>query len=199
MMKRFAVLSILMVFVCLSSFSQKKDVNAWKAEKNLEQQFEVFKKNVNFWNGSYFMEPEELKQFHTALMDSVSILEKNEVLQQTQIVSLKNDLKTNKVEAAKLQAELDVSIKHQDAITVFGMYIQKTTYAVILYSIIIGLLLLTGIALMLFKRSNSVTGRTKKEYNELKEEFEIHKKNALDRYTKMNMELHKTRMELNKK
>jgi len=198
-MKRFAVLSILMVFVCLSSFSQKKDNNAWKAEKDLEQQFEVFKKNVNFWNGSYFMKPEELEQFHAALMDSVGVLEKSETLQQNQIVSLKNDLKSNIVQTEELQAKLDVSIKHQNAITVFGMYVQKTTYAVILYSIIIGLLVLTGIALMLFKRSNSVTARTKKEYVELKEEFEIHKKNALDRYTKMNMELHKTRMELNKK
>jgi hypothetical protein len=41
--------------------------------------------------------------------------------------------------------------------------------------------------------------RTKKEYDELKEEYGVHKKNALDRYTKMNMELLKTRLELNKK
>ena len=198
-MKRFAVLLIIAVFVCSNSFGQKKDINAWKQEGNLEQQFEVFKKNVNFWNGSYFMKPEQIDQFHGAIMDSVGVLENNLMSSKNQIAELNEELSANSVQTRELETKLNESIKHQNAITVFGMYIQKTTYAVILYSIILGLLVLTCIVFMLFKRSNSITVRTKKEYDELKEEFETHKKNALDRYTKMNMELHKTRLELNKK
>lgn len=199
MMKRFAVLFIIVVFVCSNSFAQKKDINAWKNENTLEQQFEVFKKNVNFWNGSYFMEPDQLAQFYEALTDSVMVLEKTVVVNSKQISSLQNELKTNSAQTEELQVKLDESIKHQNAITVFGMHIEKTTYAIILYSIIIGLLVITAVVFMLFKRSNSITVSSKKEYAELKEEFETHKKSALDRYTKMNMELHKTRLELNKK
>lgn len=199
MMKKFAVLVIVVVFVCLNSFAQKKNSDAWKSETNLEKQFEVFKENVNFWNGSYFMEPEALDQFYGALSDSVMVLEKVVAANRSQILTLQNELSKNKKQTAELQSRLDISIKHQNAITVFGMHIEKTTYAVILYSIILGLLVLSAIVLMFFKRSNAITVYTKKEYRELKEEFETHKKNALDRYTKMNMELHRTRMELNKK
>lgn len=199
MMKKFAVLLIIVVCVCLNSFAQKKDINAWKSETNLDQQFEAFKKNVNFWSGSYFMKPDQLNQFHGAISDSIQLLETTITNNRSQIVLLQNELKVNKTNTAELQSKLDTSIKHQNAITVFGLHIEKNTYAVILYSIILGLLAVAGVVFMLFKRSNSITKHTKKEYTELKEEFETHKKNALDRYTKMNMELHKTRLELNKK
>ncbi len=198
-MKQFTILLLFVVFIGLNSLAQKKDINAWKKEANLEQQFSIFKKNVNFWNGSYFMKPEQLDQFYGAMNDSIARLEGKIGENQAQILALQKELNVNKRQTEDLQAKLDESVKHQNAITVFGVYVEKTTYALILYSIIIGLLVLTAIVLMLFKRSNSLTVRTKKEYAELKEEFETHKKNALDRYTKMNMELHKTRLELNKK
>lgn len=185
--------------MCVNSFAQKKDINAWKNEPTLEKQFEAFKKNANFWSGSYFMKPDQINQFHKAIIDSVQLLETTIAKDRNQIVSLQDELKTNRATTAEIQLKLDESIKLQNAITVFGLHIKKTTYAVILYSIILGLLLVTGVVFMLFKRSNSITVKTKKEYTELKAEFETHKKNALDRYTKMNMELHKTRLELNKR
>lgn len=198
-MKRFTVLILATFLFALSSYAQKKDANAWKKESNLAVQFETYKKNVNFWNGSYFMKPEQLNQFHGAIMDSVQMLESTITTNRSQISKLQKELRANTVLTEETQAKLDESIKLQNAITVFGVPIEKTTYAVILYSIIVGLLVLTGVVFMLFKRSNSVTVNTKKEYEELKTEFEAHKKSALDRYTKMNMELHKTRLELNKR
>jgi hypothetical protein len=113
--------------------------------------------------------------------------------------SLQTELKSNVTQTETIQTELDESIKNQDSISFFGMQINKNVYSYSMYAFILGVLVLAGIVFLLFKRSNAITVRTKKEYNELKEEYEVHKKNALDRYTKMNMELHKTRMELNRK
>jgi hypothetical protein len=188
----------MVVSFTINSFA-KKDINAWKSEKNLEQQFTVFKSNLNFWNGSYFMEPEQLSQFYEALKDSVALLEKTNVNYQNEIKSLQSELKTNVAQTSEIQHELDNSIKNQNSIDVFGMQINKNIYSFSMYAFILGVLALSAIVFLMFKRSNTITVRTKKEYEELKEEYEVHKKNALDRYTKMNMELHKTRLELNKK
>lgn len=196
-MKKYTIL-LLMLFTCLGVFG-KKDTEAWKQEKNLEQQFVVFKDNLNFWNGSYFMKPEQLSEFYNSLTDTISELKLQVNDEKSKVTALQAELNTENDSKIELQKQLDESIKHQDAITVFGFYIQKTVYASILYSIILGLLILTVVVFVLFKRSNTITVRTKKEFKELNEEFETHKKNALDRYTKMNMELHKTRLELNKK
>lgn len=197
-MRRFTLIIILVVSFTVNSFA-KKDINAWKNEKNLEQQFSVFKQNLNFWSGSYFMKPEQLDQFYAALRDSSAVFEKRNTDDQNQIKSLQAELRANTAQTTEIQSKLDESIKNQDSISVLGIQINKSVYSYSMYAFILGVLVLAGIVFLLFKRSNAITVRTKKEYDELKEEFETHKKNALDRYTKMNMELHKTRLELNKK
>lgn len=197
-MRRFVLIIILLVSFTLNSFA-KKDINAWKNEQNLEQQYVVFKKNLNFWNGSYFMEPEQLNQFYGALKDSIALYEKANNNYQDEIKQLQNELKSNVTQTNEIQKKLDESIKNQHSINVLGMQINKNVYSFSMYAFILGVLALAAIVFLMFKRSNAITMRTKKEYDELKEEFEVHKKNALERYTKMNMELHKTRLELNKK
>ncbi len=197
-MTRFTLLLILLISIASTSFA-KKDINAWKKEKTLNQQYVVFKENLNFWNGSYFLKEAQLTQFFSAVTDSIAVLEKEVLDNKNQIVSLQNELNTKIKEVGKIQAELNASIKRVNSITIFGMNINKSVYSLIMYLFILGVLMLTGMVFLLYKRSNKITRYTKNEFNELKEEFEMHKKNSLDRYTKMNMELHKTRMALNKK
>ncbi|MFB6340970.1 hypothetical protein ACE1ET_04585 [Saccharicrinis sp. FJH62] len=196
-MTRFTLVLFLLISVTVSTFA--KDVNAWKEEPNLEQQYDVFKKNLNYWNLQYFMTPDQLDQFYGAVKDSISNLEKVIIKSENQILSLQNDLKTNKSRTDQLQAKLDESIKRQNSIPVLGMQVDKSAYSITLYAIIIAVLVFAGIMFLMFKRSNAVTVKTKTEYQELMEEYEQHKKNSLDRYTKINTELHKARMELKQK
>ncbi len=197
-MTRFTLILILLISVTSISFA-KKDINAWKKEKTLNQQYVVFKKNLNFWNGSYFLKEAQLTQFFSAVTDSIAVLEKEVLDNKNQIASLQNELNTKIEEVGKIQTELNASIKRVNSITVFGMNLNKSVYSLFMYLFILGVLVLAGIFFLLYKRSNKITRYTKNEFNELKEEFETHKKNSLDRYTKMNMELHKTRMAFNKK
>ncbi|MFC0878609.1 hypothetical protein ACE01N_18585 [Saccharicrinis sp. FJH2] len=196
-MTRFTLVLFLLISVTVSTLA--KDVNAWKEEPNLEQQYDVFKKNLNYWNLQYFMTPDQLDQFYGAIKDTISNLEKVIIKSENQILSLQNDLKTNKSRTDELQAKLDESIKRQNSIPVLGMQVDKSAYSITLYAIIIAVLVFAGIMFLMFKRSNAVTVKTKTEYQELMEEYEQHKKNSLDRYTKINTELHKARMELKQK
>lgn len=196
-MKRYILFLILMVSITLSSFAQK-NINAWKNEKNLEQQYSVFKENLNFWNGSYFLTEKQLNDFYNALTDSISVLENRVSERVNQVASLQNELNSTKDTLENTKAELAGSIKNQNAIEVFGLNIQKTIYTLFMSLIILALLIILGILFLLYRRNSKVTARSQKEYNELKEEFETHKKNALERYTKINMELHHTRLRMNK-
>ncbi len=197
-MKRLILLSIIL-FSLLLSVTAKKDINAWKSEKNLEQQYVVFKENLNFWNGSYFLNESQLNEFYKALTDSVSVLENNITDKANKLKSLQNDLNSANKQLESTKAELNASIKNQNAIEVFGLNVGKDIYTMVVSLFILGLLIFMSIVYMLYKRSNRVTVRTKKDYEDLREEFETHKKSALDRYTKLNMELHHTRMQLKRK
>lgn len=197
-MKKFIFITIALTFLAIVSFA-KKDINAWKQEKSLEQQYEVFKENLNFWNGNYFLDGKQLDDFYGALSDTISGLEKQVGNGLAKIDQQKQELAAKQALMNETQQKLDESKMLQNSISVLGMNINKTVYSTVMYLFILGVLVLAAFIYLLFKRSNKLTRETKKEYSALKAEYEEHKKQALDRYTKINMELHKTRMELQKK
>jgi ABC-type multidrug transport system fused ATPase/permease subunit len=195
-MKKYILLLVMLFPLSLSSFA--KDIHAWKNETSLERQYEVFKENLNFWNGNYFLNETQLNEFYRALTDSIAALE-NEIGDKAETVNtLRSELNTTNQQLENAKAELETSIKNQNAISVFGQNIDKSIYTLFMSLFILALLVFLGIVFLLYRRSNVVTVRTKKDLSELKQEFEIHKKNALERYTKINMELHRTRMEKNR-
>ena len=197
-MKKYLLLSIFLISLSFTSMA-KKDTNAWKSENNLEQQYQMFKENLNFWNGNYFLDERQLDDFYNAFSDSVSVLEKEISDKVGTISSLQSELNSTNKQLDNAKADLENSITNRNSIHVFGMNVDKGIYTLMMSVIILALVIILGILYLLYKRSYKVTARTKKDYDDLKEEFEVHKKDALERYTKINMELHHTRLELNKK
>jgi hypothetical protein len=194
------LLTLIVVLTALSSIVYaKKDINAWKNEQKLETQYEVFKENLNFWSGNYFLSGNQLDAFFGAMTDTITGLEKQLVQSDIKINQQKQELADKQKLIDETQEKLEESRTLQNSITVVGMNINKNVYSTVMYLLILGVLVLAGFVYLLFKKSHKVTQQTKKEYEELKKEYEEHKKTALDRYTKINMELHKTRLELQKK
>lgn len=194
-MNKLIVLSFLLVFMNLPVWA-KKDRNEWKNQKNLDQQFEVFKENLNFWNGNYFLSEAQLDEFFAATSDSIDELEKQLLSNRQKISEQQAELREKQATIESVEESLAVSQKLQNSITLFGENINKNLYSTVMYLLILGALVFAGFMYLLFIKSHKVTKHTKTEYDELKAEYEAHKKSALDRYTKINMELHKTRLEL---
>lgn len=197
-MRSLLLLFFLLISLSLGLFAQR-DINAWKNEKDIEQQYQVFKKNLNFWDGKYFMNETQLNEYYRALSDSVNVLKKNNADKATAIKELQTQINSTNNQLKEIEADLELSIKNRNSIEVFGLNVEKGIYTLVMSLIIIILIAFMMILYLMYSRSNKVTIRTKKDYNELKEEFEVHKKDALDRYTKINMELHHTRLKLKNK
>lgn len=197
-MKRVTLLLILLVSFSLSTFA-KKDINAWKNAKDLEEQFTVFKENLNYWNGSYFLKEDQINEFYKALRDSISVYEKQVISSNNRAQNLQNELEAKIEETKTIEAKLERSMELENSISLLGVDINKTVYSTSMYLLIVGVLLVAGLLFLLYKRSNKITANTKRDFEDLKEEFETHKKNALDRYVKINNELTRARMELNQR
>lgn len=177
----------------------KKDTDAWKKEKTLDQQFSVFKDNLKYWNGSYFLNDLQFNEFFKAVNDSIAVMEKKVLDDKNQIKTLQDELNNKIKETGEIQAKLDSSFERENSINVLGAYVSKRMYSLTMYILILTALVISAITFILYKRSNNVTKRIKKDYEDLKEEYEIHKKSALERYVKINTELTKARMELNRR
>ena len=102
--------------------------------------------------------------------------------QAKEINTLKNNLEST-------QTTLDNTNKEKDSMALFGMQMSKSGYNALMWGII-GLLLASLLFFIYkFKNSNAITRQARKALAETEEEFEEHRKTALEREQKVRRQL----------
>jgi len=79
--------------------------------------------------------------------------------------------------------------EEKDSMSFLGMLVAKTTYNLILWTIIGGLLLLFLLFVYKFRRSNTLTQEAKTALSEVEVEYEDHRRRALEREQKISRQL----------
>ncbi|SMO80965.1 hypothetical protein SAMN06265379_10877 [Saccharicrinis carchari] len=119
-----------------------------------------------------------------ALSDSIISLENNVQEQQKEINVLKSSLQ-------ETNQELEVATNEKDSFAFIGMRLTKGTYSTMVWTIIFVLILALLVAIFLFKRSNAITIKTKESLHDKQEEFDAHRKWALEREQTLARDLNK--------
>jgi preprotein translocase subunit SecF len=186
---------LLLLFVLTISFAQetpKHKINSIN-EGSIEEQFDYISRISSNYNDKgkryevinriYF---ESLK---TNVIDSLKVLE-NQIIDSNKTIeaqeksnsAIQNELENTKVILEKTDSE-------KDKISLFGMQLSKGLYNIMLWSIIGVLLLLVFTFIYKFKSSNSITKAAKKSLEETEQEFEEHRRVALEREQKVRRQL----------
>jgi len=186
---------LLLLFVLTISFAQetpKHKINSIN-EGSIEEQFDYISRISSNYNDKgkryevinriYF---ESLK---TNVIDSLKVLE-NQIIDSNKTIeaqeksnsAIQNELENTKVILEKTDSE-------KDKISLFGMQLSKGLYNIMLWSIIGVLLLLVFTFIYKFKSSNSITKTAKKSLEETEQEFEEHRRVALEREQKVRRQL----------
>ena len=76
------------------------------------------------------------------------------------------------------RSQLQTAIKNRDSLTLLGIRMYKNAYNGVMWTLIGILIIALAVFIGLFKRSNQVTVQKGKDLDELKEEFEDHRKKA---------------------
>lgn len=84
-----------------------------------------------------------------------------------------------------LNDELAEAINNRDSLMFFGINMSKPAYNKLLWTIIIGLLILTTIVFLMFKRSYAVTRSARTDLEDIKKEFEEFRKVAHENKEKL--------------
>tara|TARA_R110002126_G_scaffold89802_1_gene214399 strand:+ start:1468 stop:2091 length:624 start_codon:yes stop_codon:yes gene_type:complete len=187
------------VFTCLISFTTfsqaKQDDETLSLYKGtIDNQFEyILKKSGNF-KGTNGQTYEAVKRsmflaLRAHTMDSLKTVHKN--LAETQVV-VKNQAKEIadlKSSLSNTKVDLDKTNSEKNNMALFGMQMSKINYNVLMWTIIAGLLGLLIFFIYKFKNSNSVTREAKHSLAEIEEEFEEHRRTALEREQKVRRQL----------
>ena len=86
-----------------------------------------------------------------------------------------------------VKSDLDGMTRTKNSIAVLGMEVNKKVYNSILWTIVAALAGLLAIGFLAYRRNHITTVDTKKEFEELKKEFEAYRKAAREAREKMSM------------
>jgi len=187
-----SIKTLLFSIVCISFFSilcaqdkEKLSLNDGTVDKQFEyviqksnnyQEFKVIKKTWMYALKAHTMDT--LKAFRKDLAKTERVVDS----QATKISELKNTL-------SNTQATLDSTIEEKDSMALFGIPMSKSGYSTLMWSIIGVLLILLLFFIYKFKNSNAVTRQAKLSLSETEEEFEEHRRIALEREQKVRRQL----------
>jgi len=192
-MSKYLILIITLLFITTTTFSQstKKFIDTG----SVKNQFDYVINESNSYQDFKVIKSNWLLKLKSNVTDSL-LASKKDILtysetknsQQKIIDSLKTALTNSQTTINSLNEE-------KQSISFFGIPFEKSVFKTLLFLIIIGLAILLGFFITKFKQSNSITIQTKLLLKDLEEEFEIHRKNALEREQKA---MRKLQDELNK-
>ncbi|MDE5424261.1 hypothetical protein L3073_18770 [Ancylomarina sp. DW003] len=169
--------------------TQKKQtvarIKPYIKDATIKEQFDYIMEKGDTWKNYKVIQINWMKNFQNGFVDSLNAIrqdfinsEKLVAERDKRINSLELDLKESKESLTTIQGE-------KDSMSLLGIQMSKASYNVFIWSLVGGLLVLAGFFFLLFKRSNSVTKETQVRLEEVREEFDTHRKNALVREQKL--------------
>jgi len=189
------LIALTFCFVVSFSFAQSAQQDNLSLENgSINSQFEfIFKKSGNFTgtNGLAYeaVKYNSLLKLKNNVLDSLSKMQsdlndaKGVITSQAgEISDLKNDL-------TKTQTDLEKTSSQKDSMSFFGIQMSKAGYNSLLWFIIIALLALFILFVFKFKNSNIITKKAQQSLADVEDEYEEHRKRALEREQKVRRQL----------
>lgn len=150
----------------------------------IEEQFDVLIKN-SFPYENFKNIRDNLPRFRKNTIDSLHAL-------QNQIAEQKATTENQKITIDSLQESLSSmkeEISQRDNISFLGMSVEKGTYNLIVWSIIAILIILLSFFIQRYKSNFRIAKESKDAADEIREEFEQHRKKAMEREQKLKRDL----------
>lgn len=119
-----------------------------------------------------------------ALKENITSLENSAHEQQKEMNSLKTQLQETNIKFEQIT-------KEKDSFSFLGILLTKGTYNLFVWTLIFVILIALSVMIYLFKRSNSITVKTKELLIDKQEEFDAHRKWALEREQTLARDLNK--------
>ncbi|MDX1270984.1 tRNA (guanine-N1)-methyltransferase [Bizionia paragorgiae] len=189
---------ILVVFLIIFNLSHQTNAQQKVTEEEeklslnsgtLDNQFEFVIQRSNNYQDYKVVKKTWLYALKAHTLDSLKAINKN-------LVNTQNIVDTQSQEIAKLkssltntQESLEETNLEKDSMSLFGLQMSKSGYNTLLWSVIGALLALLLLFIYKFKNSNTVTKEARKALAETEEEFEDHRRVALEREQKVRRQL----------
>lgn len=150
----------------------------------IEEQFDVLIKN-SFPYENFKNIRDNLPRFRKNTLDSLHALQNQITEQQTTTENQKTTIDSLQTSLASMKE----TISQSDNISFLGMSVEKGTYNLIVWSIIVVLIILLSFFIQRYKSNFRIAKESKDAADEIREEFDQHRKKAMEREQKLKRDL----------
>ena len=184
-----------LVFLLLGLGLYTASLNAQQPveDNSVQGQFNTLKrKSTNYSQNGKRYEVVRLLEFNALqknVLDSLTVANST-------ITTLKGTIAENETEISSLNSKLSEATtnlnrltEEKDSMSFFGSLVAKSTYKLITWSITLVLLILLALFVYRFRNSNALTLQAKTALADLEEEYEQHRRRALEREQKISRKL----------
>lgn len=184
-------LAINLHFAQAQEESQDEDLSLDKGPINNQFEF-IFKKSGNYRaEGKKYEVVREisLDKLRQNVLDTLTVYAKKEAELKTTISGHEETIASLNKKLEETTNNLAGVTEEKDSMSFLGILVSKGTYNSILWTVIAGLLGLLLFFIYKFRRSNILTQEAKVSLSEVEEEFEDHRRRALEREQKISRQL----------
>lgn len=186
--------STLILFLCASCFFVNAQETQSINEGSIKDQFEFVSRKSGNFKGTNGQAYEAVKRsmligLQKNTLDSINTLKNKLSNSNATITNQDKEINALKSSLTQTQTTLDTTNKEKDSMSLFGAAMSKTGYNILMWTIIAGLLALLLFFIYKFKNSNAITKDARKALEEIEDEFDNHRKTALEREQKVRRQL----------
>jgi len=181
-------LTLLLVVMILPVIFGQSSLPEDLISKPLEDQLNYLERRTRIYENYRAIREDMFQRLKQNVNDSVAFDRKT-------IASLNNTVRNLNRKIDSLGQNLDSTkvilyemTTTKNSIKMLGMTVNKVLYNSIMWTIIAGLLVLLAIGFLAFRGTVQLMKRTKKDLEELKEEFEVYRKTSREAREKMSMD-----------
>jgi ATP-dependent Zn protease len=179
------IFSLLFTFTALISFAQEAPIDS----NTIKGQFDKIQRISTNYQAYKVISKEGFQILKSNVLDTLKTAKKIIIEKENLLKVERDNVKKIQTQLNETKINLETASKRENSISLFGQQLNKTTYNLILWLLIITLIIGLGYFVFKFSKSNILTKEAQENLEDIHQEFETHKKKSLEREQKLRRQL----------
>jgi uncharacterized coiled-coil DUF342 family protein len=176
-----------LVFTCFT-ISGQTTIPDVLIKNRLKEQLNYIEERTRIYENYRAIREDMFQKLKENISDTLSSANKKIDILNSTVSGLKQTIDSLNSTLETTNTGLEKITRTKNSISVLGMEVNKLTYNLIMWLIVIGLAAILAIGFIVFKHNLSVTINIKKEFSELKDEFQSYRKTTREAREKLSMD-----------
>lgn len=151
---------------------------------SIENQIDFLIRSSNNYQDYKVIKKASIFQLKTNILDSLNSIGESMAASQNRVREQESTINSLNTRLKNMQEDLDKTNKEKGSISFMGMQMNKGAYQALMWAVIAGLLALLGFFIFRFRQSHLITAQARHDLEEVRNEFDDHRKRSLEREQK---------------